>query len=90
MEHLRVTVHLHQAYWCQFDIEHAAAEHALADVVRRFPEGEGYTLDIQRKMGERRLLESTPDGIRLLYAQPMFERWRAECTSLECISAVCK
>jgi hypothetical protein len=81
MQHFRVTVHLHRAYWCQVDIEHAAAEHALADVIRRFPEGEGYTLDIQRKTGERRLLESTPDGIRLLYAQGMFERLSAECSS---------
>jgi hypothetical protein len=74
MEYLRVTVHLNQTYWCQIDIEHAAAEMALADVVRRFPEGEGYSVEVQRKTGERRLLESTPEGIRLLYAQGVFTK----------------
>lgn len=74
MEYLRVIVHLHRAYWCQIDMEHVSADGVLADITRRFPKAEGYSLEVQRKTGERRLLESTPDGIRLLCAQGMFAK----------------
>jgi len=74
MEYLRVIVHLHRAYWCQVDVEHVSAGTVVADITRRFPESEGYRLEIQHKTGERRLLESTPAGIRLLYAQGMFAK----------------
>lgn len=72
MEYLRVIIHLHSAYWCQVDVEHASAGAVLADITRRFPEAEGYSLQVQHKTGERRLLESTPAGIRLLYAEGCF------------------
>lgn len=34
----------------------------------------GYSLELQVADGERRLLESTPQGIRLLSGEPLFRR----------------
>ncbi|MGY6270597.1 cytoplasmic protein [Achromobacter denitrificans] len=42
------------------------------DIASRLPSQDGYRLDIQVADGERRLLESTPAGIRLLASEILF------------------
>ena len=42
------------------------------DIAARLPAKDGYQLSLQVADGERRLLESTPQGIRLLASENLF------------------
>lgn len=43
------------------------------DIASRLPSADGYQLSLQVADGERRLLESTPGGIRLLASETLFK-----------------
>ena len=45
----------------------------LKDVADRFPEGEGFEIEMLAVKSEKRILESSEDGIRLLASEFIYE-----------------
>lgn len=72
MDTYRLIVHHEGRLLGHFD---AAGPRALADVdlvATRLGSTEGYSLELFVAQGERRLLETRPDSIRVLSAEPLF------------------
>ena len=57
-----------------FDSNTANASSAAREVASRFPAAEGFELELLVAEHERRLLESGPEGIRLVSSEPVFVR----------------
>lgn len=72
MEHIRMQVFRDEKHWCHVDITGLNAAAVLSDLQVRFDAASGFTYLLFKKTGERRLLESTPAGIKLMSAEPIF------------------
>ncbi|HDS1367964.1 TPA: cytoplasmic protein [Stenotrophomonas maltophilia] len=46
---------------------------AIKETASRFPARDGYRLELLVSHGEKRLIESTPEGIRVLSSELLFE-----------------
>jgi len=69
----RLVIHRHGKLMGYFESATPDAEQAVREVASALSMSEGFSMDMQVATGERRLLESTPDGIRLLSRQPIFQ-----------------
>lgn len=72
MPHYRLLVHRDDKYLGHFDADTGDALPAIREIAARLPAGDGYRLELQAAHGERRLLESSPDGLRVLGREPLF------------------
>ena len=73
MSTYRLMIYRHGKLLGHFESDTPDAEQAVRDIASRFSAGEGFHLDTLIASGERRLLESTPDGVRLLSREPCFQ-----------------
>ncbi len=73
MSAYRLVIRRHGKLLGHFESQTAWAQEALQDVARQLPEDLGYQLETQVSIGERRLLESTPTGIRVLGSEQLFK-----------------
>ena len=69
----RLVIHRHGRLLGQFDSETPWAREAIADLLERLPEQDGYRTELFVAHDERRLLESGPQGLRVVGREPLFE-----------------
>lgn len=69
----RLVIHRHSRLLGQFDSETPWARKAIADLLERLPEQDGYRTELFVAHDERRLLESGPQGLRVVGREPLFE-----------------
>ncbi|WP_277961630.1 hypothetical protein [Pseudomonas sp. RIT-To-2] len=72
MELFRVEVSKEGKVWCSIDVERPGPLSVLGDVIGRFGVEDGFSISVFKRVGEKRLLESTPEGIKLCFAEPIF------------------
>lgn len=72
MQTHRLIIHHHDRLWGHFDSSVPWSLQAVQDLAARLPEADGYRLELLVSRGEQRLLESSPDGVRVLYSNPLF------------------
>ncbi|MGC1329175.1 MULTISPECIES: hypothetical protein [unclassified Pseudomonas] len=70
----RVQVCKDNKRWCSIDVEHLDAGTVVRDVAGRFSAEEGFVISVQKRTGEKRLLESSPTGVKLIAVEPLFEK----------------
>lgn len=73
MQKYRLTLQRHGQLLGHFESDVPWAREAVRGLVASLGEL-GYDLELQVADGERRLLESTPQGIRLVSSEPLFRR----------------
>lgn len=73
MDMYRVVVRKDKKHWCCIDIEHLNAGGVLADVAGRFSPEHGFDISVMKRIGEKRLLEASPAGMKVLAADPIFQ-----------------
>lgn len=73
MQKYRLTIQHHGRLLGHFESDVPWAREAVRSIAGCLGEL-GYDLELQVAEGERRLLESTPEGVRLLGSEPLFRR----------------
>ncbi|MDD3652388.1 cytoplasmic protein [Immundisolibacter sp.] len=73
MKIYRLVIYRHDRLLGHFDSEMPWAETAVGDLLRLLPAQQGYRAELFVARSERRLLESGPQGLRLLSREPAFE-----------------
>ncbi|KAF1072381.1 MAG: hypothetical protein GAK45_00213 [Pseudomonas citronellolis] len=68
----RLVVQRHDRLLGHFDADLPWAAEAIAEIAGRFSAAEGYVLQLLVAEHQRRLLESSPDGLRVLGREPLF------------------
>ena len=68
----RLFVYRHDKPLGHFDADSVDALDAVRDIAARLPAQDGYRLELAVAHDERRLLESGPDGLRVLAREPLF------------------
>ncbi|MCP8467056.1 cytoplasmic protein [Pseudomonas sp. ZM23] len=71
MQKYRLIIQRHGQLLGHFDSDVPWAREAVRTIVECLG-AQGYDLELRVAEGERRLLESTPEGIRLLGSEPLF------------------
>lgn len=74
----RLEVSLHGRAWCRIDADMPWASEAVGDIISRLPESAGYRVKIYVATEERRIVESGPEGVRLLAREPIFQSLQGE------------
>lgn len=59
--------------WCRIDVDSHWASEVAQDITVRFPTAEGYRIERFVATQERRIVESGPDGMRLLVREPLYQ-----------------
>lgn len=72
MPHYRLLIERHGRLLGHFDTEAPWARDAIRDLMEALSAADGYRLQLQVPDGERRILQSGPDGIRVLSREPLF------------------
>lgn len=72
MQTHRLIIHRHERLLGHFDSSVPWSLEAVQDLVARLPETDGYRLELLVSSGERRILESSPSGVRVLSSDPLF------------------
>lgn len=74
MKTYKIIVAKHNKPWCEILIDHETrADEILSDSFsERFPESEGFNLTYLKANGEKRLLESSPEGLKVISREPIF------------------
>lgn len=70
--HYVVDIQKDDAHWGRLHIEHPRAEAALTELLQAL-RAQGYTCRPQVAVGERRLVESSPAGVTLLFREPVLQ-----------------
>ncbi|CAM4275833.1 cytoplasmic protein [Kerstersia similis] len=80
MHTYRLIIQRHGKLLGHFESAVSWSRDAIADIASRFPLADGYQLELLIEDGERRIVESTPAGVRLLSREPFFKPapWQAE------------
>lgn len=73
MQTYRLVIHRHGKLLGHFECSAAGSRDAIEDIARHFPSAAGYGLELLEAVGERRLLESDPSGVRLLCSEALFK-----------------
>ncbi|WP_460126078.1 cytoplasmic protein [Pseudomonas sp. S2_C03] len=68
----RLIIRQHDKLLGHFDSSTPDARDAIREIASRFPESEGFEVQLFVAQQERRLLESGPEGIRLISIEPVF------------------
>lgn len=69
----RIELSFNGRAWSRIDIDVPWATEVLNDIRARFPAEHGYRMRVFVADAERRIVESGPDGIRLLSRNPLFK-----------------
>jgi hypothetical protein len=69
----RLIIHRHDGLLGYFESDTPGALEAARDIAARLSASDGYRLELLVADGERRLLESTPQGLRVLSREPSFK-----------------
>ena len=69
----RVNVWKNDRLWCRIDVDSPWAHEVVQDLLSRFPSKKGYFAELLVATEDRRILESSPDGVRLLACEPIYE-----------------
>jgi hypothetical protein len=59
--------------WGQLHIDHPWGDEALRDLLNTLKAHGGYELSVHVAKAERRIIESSPAGVRVLGREPLFE-----------------
>ncbi len=70
--HHRIDIFKDGALWGALHIDHPQSDAALSEMLGLL-RTQGYTCRVMQASGERRLLESTPAGVSLLFREPIFQ-----------------
>ncbi|MGX0957691.1 hypothetical protein AB7M18_003819 [Pseudomonas viridiflava] len=81
MSTYRLVVQRHQKLLGFFESDTPCASEAIRELVSRLPTSEGFELKLLVAMGERRMIESTPTGIRVLSREPIFSNMAIDTLS---------
>ena len=68
----RLNVWHHEKMLGHFESSTPRAKEAVEEVARRFPSDEGYRTEFLVARDDRRIVESTPTGVRLISSEPIF------------------
>lgn len=72
MSGYRLIIHCHGVRWGQFDSDGPGARDHLVALAGRLPAQDGFHLQWQQAVGERRVLHSGPDGLKVLSSAPVY------------------
>ncbi len=61
-----ITIQKQHRLWCQMNIDSTWAEDVLADLAVRYPETEGFSIEIYQAYESRRILETSRSGLKTL------------------------
>jgi len=78
MQTYRLVIRQHGKLLGHFDSNTPSASNSIREIASRFTQAEGFELELLVAEQERRLLESGPDGIRLVSSEPVFVRGSLE------------
>ena len=67
----RLIIHRNERLLGHFDSDVPWSLEAVQDIAARLPEADGYRLELLVASGERRILESSPSGVRVLASDPL-------------------
>lgn len=75
MNTYKIIVTKHAKPWCEIIIDNGVhTNEVLQDsFAQRFPSAEGFSLSYLKSNGERRILQSSPEGIQVLSRDVIFE-----------------
>lgn len=73
MKAYRIVISRHGRLLGHFESDTPWAEDAIRDLLRRLPGRDGYRTELFVAHDERRLLESGPDGLKVLSRKPLFQ-----------------
>ncbi|MGO3741747.1 cytoplasmic protein [Kerstersia sp.] len=73
MQTYRLIIQRHGKLLGHFESAASWSRDAIADIASRLPASDGYQIELQVEDGERRIVESTPAGIRLLAREAFFK-----------------
>jgi len=69
----RLVIYRHDRLLGHFESDTPWSREAARDIAARLSADDGYRLELLVADGERRLLESTPQGLRVLSREPEFK-----------------
>jgi len=69
MNEYLIQLHRDDCLWAELTVNGARLSEVRDELARRFPSAEGFTLRVQQRQEQRRIVECGPDGIRLLGVQ---------------------
>ncbi|WP_252271792.1 hypothetical protein [Pseudomonas subflava] len=69
MNEYLIQLHRDGCLWAEMTVTGARLDEVRGELQRRFPEAEGFTLGVQQRKEQRRIVECGPEGIRLLGVQ---------------------
>ena len=72
MQAYRLIIRRYDRLLGHFETDTPWASEALEEILGRPPSSEGYRIELQASEGERRLLESSPTGIRVLSIKQIY------------------
>lgn len=73
MKTYRLVIYRHDRLLGHFESHTPWSREAARDIAARLSADDGYRLELLVADGERRLLESTPQGLRVLSREPEFK-----------------
>lgn len=68
----RLIIHRNERLLGHFDSDVPWSREAVQDIAARLPKADGYRLELLVASEQQRVLESGPNGVRLLYSTPLF------------------
>ncbi|KAF0814873.1 hypothetical protein IGB42_00929 [Andreprevotia sp. IGB-42] len=73
MQKYRLIIWRHDEMLGFFETETPRAREAVDQILQHLPSREGFRVEVQTAQGERRILESGPDGLRVLGTETLFK-----------------
>jgi len=68
-----INVWKNKHFWCRIEIDCPWADDVAKEVLNSFHVEEGYAFEFFIATDERRILESSHDGVRLLVREPIYQ-----------------
>lgn len=68
-----INVWKNKQLWCRIETDCPWADEVVQDVLNHFQAEEGYAFEFFMATDERRILESSHDGVRLLVREPIYK-----------------
>lgn len=70
---LLINVWKNKHFWCRIETDYPWADEVVQDVLNHFHAEEGYAFEFFMATDERRIIESSHDGVRLLVREPIYQ-----------------
>lgn len=77
----RIVVWKDFRFWCKVDMHGPIAKEAMEEMISLLSAQNGYSVELQVSHEDKRILETSPSGTRLLAVEPIFTT--VEVNSLE-------